>query len=118
MNIEVIVVKGIPQTQLKTFMEKVVYNTAVLTRQRTKQMGAYPRLSGDLERAEFANNINGSGTSYSLCSGLEYDKYVWKMNNVQWTNKKTVPQWYYNVFRQKQQNIISEATHRALKEIK
>lgn len=117
-GVQVEIVKGIPEEQIDKFEDKVVYYTAVNTREYTKSRRAYPHLSGDLEMAEIAAPITGRNKEYNLLAGLGYDKYVWKMTNVQWTNPSTIPQWYYTVFKTKGTSLLVNATIRAIKEIK
>lgn len=116
--IEVKIIKDIPKDQIDKFEDKVVYNTAVLTREYTKSASAYPYLTGELERTEVASPITGSNKEYNLLAGVDYAKYVWKMTDVNWTNNSTNPQWYYNVFRKKNQLIIQSAMNKAIGELK
>ena len=118
MNINVIIKKDIPEKDIAKFEDRVVYYTAVLTREYTKSLNAYPYLSGELSRQEIASPITGKDAEYNLLAGTDYAKHVWKMNNANWTNKSTKPQWYKSVYRQKEKTIIDNAQKRAIKEIK
>lgn len=118
MNINVIIKKDIPVKDIAKFEDRVVYYTAVLTREYTKSLNAYPYLSGELARQEIRSPITGKDGRYNLLAGTNYAKYVWKMNDVNWTNKGTKPQWYYSVYRQKEKTIIDNAQKRAIGEIK
>lgn len=109
MDIEIKIIKGIPTQQINKFEDRVVYNTAVLTREYVKGRNAYPYRTGELRRQEVASPILGSNKSYSLGAGVNYAKYVWKMIDVKWTNPSTIPQWYYNTFRQKGAVILTNA---------
>ena len=117
MNVEIKWVKDIPKKQINQFEDRVVYDMAVYTREYTKGTSAFPRLTGDLERQEIAAPIVGSNKSYGLTSGVDYAKYVWNMNNVNWTNKSTKPQWYYTQFKNSAEKIVAQAVSTALKEI-
>lgn len=117
MNIEVKIIKGIPTQQINKFEDRVVYNTAVATREFTKGKNAYPYRTGELRRAEVASAITGSNKEYGLGAGVNYAKYVWNMTNVKWTNSSTIPQWYYNTFRQKGALLLTNAVEKAKKEI-
>lgn len=117
MNIEVKIIKGIPTQQINKFEDKVVYNTAVTTREFTKGKNAYPYRTGELRRSEVASAITGSNKEYGLGAGVNYAKYVWNMTNVKWTNSNTIPQWYYNAFRQKGALLLNNAVIKAKKEI-
>lgn len=117
MNVEIKFVKDIPKEQIEHFEDRVVYNTAALTRESTKNANAYPYLTGNLRRSEVSAPISGSNKEYGLQSGTGYAKYVWNMNNVHWTNSSTQPQWYYNIFRQKAALIVANAVVKAIKEL-
>lgn len=117
MNIEVKIIKGIPTQQINKFEDRVVYNTAVATKEFTKGQNAYPYRTGELRRAEVASAITGSNKEYGLGAGVNYAKYVWNMTNVKWTNSSTIPQWYYNTFRQKGALLLTNAVVKAKKEI-
>lgn len=100
------------------FTDKVVYNVAVLTREMTKNLRAYPRLTGRLEQTEVSEQVVGSNKEYGLSAGVEYAKYVWvKGKNTNWTNSSTEPQWYYTVFDKHDKEIVHNAVNRALKEV-
>lgn len=117
MNISFTWLKPLPVNKINQFEDKVVYNTAVYTREYTKGTSAFPRLTGELERQEIKAPIVGSNKSYGLISGVDYAKAVWKMTDVNWTNKATKPQWYYTQFRNSKEKIIRQAVSSALKEI-
>lgn len=116
--IEVKITKDIPKDQITKYEDRVVYYSAVLTREYTKSMSAYPYLTGELERQQIKAPITGSNGNYNLLDGVEYAKYVWKMTDVNWTNQSTKPQWYKTVFRQKEKTIIDTAMQRAEGELK
>ena len=118
MEIKFNIVKGIPAKEITNFEKKVVYNTAVYTREHTKGANAYPYLSGKLQSSEIAAPIVGSGMNYGLTAGVDYAVSVWKMANANWTNPNTQPQWYYSVFNKEYASIVSQAVNVALKEIK
>lgn len=118
MNIEFKVIKGIPEEQINKFQDRTVYNTAVLTREETKSLNAYPVRSGELKRQEIAQQIIGNDKEYGLGSGVDYAHRVYKYENVKWTNNSTLPHWYYSVLNKNGAMILANATVRALKEIK
>jgi hypothetical protein len=119
MSIEAKIIKDIPKEQIKNFEDKVIYNTAMLTREYVKGIGAYPYLTGRLERTEAASPIVKLGEAeYGLTSGVDYAKRVWNYKNVNWTNPGTMPQWYYTAYRQKGKILLNNAVEKALKELK
>ena len=117
MNIEVKIIKGLPVEQIDRFEDKVVYNTAVSTREYTKSRNNFPYLTGKLMRSEVAAPIIGSHKSYGLSSGVDYAVGVWSMRNVNWTNPNTQPQWYYKNFQLHGYGFVTEAVMKAKKEI-
>lgn len=118
MEVEVQIIQGIPEAQLDYFKDKVVYYTAIATRENTKGRNAYPYLSGDLRRAEVASPVLGTNKEYCLLQGVKYAKYVYNFRKANWTNPSTLPQWYHNVFKSRGSSLVMEATHRALKELR
>lgn len=118
MSIEVKIIKDIPEKEITKYEDRVVYYSAVLTREYTKGMSAYPHLTGELEKQEIKAPITGSNGEYNLLWGVDYAPYVWKMKNVDWTNENTKPQWYKTVYRQKEKTIIDTAMQRAGGELK
>ena len=118
MNVEVQVLKGIPEEQIEKFTDRVVYNTAVLTREMAKNIQAYPVKTGTLMREEVAQEIIGKDKEYGLGAGTSYAKYVWKMENVNWTNKRTQPHWYYSVYNKFGATITTQAVVKTLKGLK
>ena len=118
MKYDVEIIKDIPEREISLFEDRVVYFSAVETREFTKTAEAYPKLSGKLQDEEIASQITGGNGVYNLLAGTDYAKAVWKMSDVNWTNTKTQPQWYYSVFRRHEKTIINLAETKALKEIK
>ena len=118
MEVEIQMLKELPKRQIDLFEDKVVYNVAVMTRETTKQNKFYPHLTGELERQEIAEPIQGNNKTYSLLSGVDYAKYVWNYKNAKWTNPQTQPQWYYSAFVKQKEIITNAAVIQALKEIK
>lgn len=118
MNIEIKVVKGIPEKQIDKFQDRTIYNIAVLTREETKALNAYPRRTGELMRQEIAQQIIGNNKEYGLGSGVDYAHKVYQYENVNWTNPSTLPHWYKSVINKQGAIIVNNAVYRALKEIK
>lgn len=116
-DVEIKIVNDIPKEQIGRLEDRVIYNTAALTREYTKGASAYPYLSGELSRQEIQAPIEGSNKEYGLLGGVDYAKYVWNMTNVKWSNPSTKPQWYYSVLREKEAIIVNNALNKALKEI-
>ena len=118
MNVKVALKKFQLDKELDIFTDNVVYNVAVLTREMTKGLHAFPRLTGRLELAEVQEQITGSNKEYGLNAGVDYAKYVWlKGEKTNWTNPNTEPQWYYTVYRKHEREIVNNAVSRVLKEV-
>ena len=117
MEVEFKILKGIPKDKIELFEDTVVYNTASLTREYTKSRYNFPYRTGKLMNSEVAAPIIGTGMEYSLLSGVDYAVSVWKMKNANWTNKNTVPQWYYTNFQNKGATLLINAVMRAKKEV-
>ena len=118
MQVEVKIVKEIPEKQIDMFEDKVVYYTTIATREYVKSRHGYPRLSGKLEREEIVAPITGGNKTYNLLTGVSYAKQVYNYHNVNWTNPNTIPHWYYTAFRMKSSSLITNAFYKSLKEIK
>ena len=118
MNIEIDIVKGIPAEQIDYFEDRVVYATAVQTRELTKSRNNFPYLSGKLMRSEVGAPIVGTNKEYGLTAGVDYATYVWNFQNPKWTNKMTKPQWYYTNFNEKGAMLLINAVINAKKEIR
>lgn len=118
MEVEVKVLKDIPKEQIKRFQDKVVYNVAVFTREFTKNIRAYPYLSGELQRQEVALPIEGSNMEYSLGTGVDYAIKVYTYGNeTKWTNPDTLPHWYHKAFEKGCYTIVRRAVETSLKEV-
>ena len=87
------------------------------TREYVKGRNGYPYRTGELRRQEVASPILGSNKEYSLSGGVGYAKMVYNYTNVHWTNPSTIPQWYYNTFRQKGALLLTNAVIKAKGEI-
>lgn len=116
-GVEVEIIKGIPEEQIDKFEDKVVYFTAIGTREYTKGRNAYPYLTGKLARAEIESPVIGSNKEYGLLAGTDYAKYVYNFKKAKWTNKSTLPQWYHTAFKTRGKAIVMEAVAHSLKEI-
>lgn len=118
-SVDVEIKKDIPEKQIRQFEDRSVYFTAVLTREITKGARAFPHLTGELERNEVRLPVQKQKhAEYGLLRGTRYASFVYKMNNVKWTNPSTKPHWYGSIYRAKEKAIIETAQNRALKEIK
>lgn len=119
MNSEFIILADLPREQIRKFESNVVKNAATLTRERTKTSEAFPYLTGELERTEVGDDIIvSSELEYGLSAGVTYAKYVWNMENVHWTNKKTEPKWYLEIYKKHKEDILQTAVVTSLGSVK
>ena len=109
MNIEVTIIKDIPKEKVKTFEDKVVYEIARETLDRTA--GFFPRLSGALEIGSYAMGVVGSNADYGLGTTEDYGGYVWEkpQSPTNWTNPATLAHWYTTVFGTHAEQITNSA---------
>lgn len=112
MNIEYVVEKPLDKKSINNFMDRTVYNVARTTLSLTA--GHFPRRTGDLERTSYAMGVQGGNATYSLGAGVDYARYVWNMKDVHWTNPSTIPQWYYTIFKNKKEAIVSQAVSNSI----
>ena len=118
LNVSVSMKKNLFSKELDIFTDKVVYDVAVLTREMTKSLRAFPRLTGKLEQTEVASQVVGSNKEYGLTAGVDYAVRVYKYGEkTMWTNPSTQPQWYHSVYEKHQNEILNNAVNRALKEV-
>ena len=117
-NVSVSVPKKLPVRQLNQFIDRTVYNTAVITLERTEPH--IPRLSGHMVGDTLARGVKGFNKSYTLgTDSTPYSSIVWNYpQNTNWTNKKSYSQWFMTEFRNSKEKIISQAVERALKVIR
>lgn len=120
MKLKVKVSDNIPQMveEIDNFTDITIRNVAVLTREMTKNLRAFPRLTGKLEQEEIASQVVGHNKEYGLIAGVDYAVRVWNFGeNTAWTNPNTQPKWYYSVYDRHENEIINNAVSRALKEV-
>ena len=51
-------------------------------------------------------------------AGTSYASKVYQFDKVNWTNKSTLPHWYYSVYNRKGTTILANAVNKALKGLK
>ena len=117
MNVEIKMLKKIPEREIERFTDKTIYNVAVLTREETKSRRAFPHRTGRLEQTEVSERITGSNKEYELNAGVGYAVYMYNLDKANWTNPRTEPHWYYIMYERYQDRIVKEAVDRALKEV-
>lgn len=118
-GVNVSIPKGLPIEQIDNFVDRVVYNTALITKEETKKQEAYPFRTGLLSKTEFNSQIVGSNKEYGLIAGVDYAVDVWGYpQNTNWTNPRTQAQWYETVYKNNKEKITDQAVRKALSELK
>lgn len=115
------VIKPMPTKQISKWEDKVVFGIARATLDFTNSMQHFPYLSGKLNRASMAEGVvqESFGTYHLGAKGVEYAPKVWGYgNDTNWTNKKTLPQWYNAVYKKYRDTINSVALKNAESELK
>ena len=119
-NVEIKVVKGMPFKELDKYVDLVVYGVARGTMDYTLSDNRFPRRSGNLQMSSMAHDPRKekNGTyCLDVPTEAEYAKYVWKMENVAWTNPNTYPQWFDKVYLEKKELITQNAINNALRSV-
>lgn len=114
------VVKPLPVKEISNWEDKVVYGIARATLDFTNTRHHFPYLSGELNRASMSEGVvqETKGTYHLGARGVEYAPKVWNYNNVNWTNKQTIPQWYKGVYNKYRNEINQVALKGAEGELK
>ena len=117
-NASVSIIKKLPVKELDMFTDRVVYNMADITLERTE--GHIPRLTGHMHDDIFARGVKGSNKVYTLgVDETPYAIYVWNMGKgTKWTNKQSYTKWFMTEFTNSREKIINQAVSRAKKVIK
>lgn len=117
-EIEFKVIKDIDKKQIHEFCDLMIFECARITKDLTNSCGYFPRLTGNLQESSMSQEIRKEAEAVyclDVPGGAEYAKYVWEMGEeTHWTNKNTLPQWYYSVFEKYQNSIQQEAINNAL----
>lgn len=116
-NAQVKIVKKIPKKQFDEFQDKVIYNVARITLDRSSP--TIPWLTGHMYGDLYARGVQGGNKVYTLgVEQTEYAIYVWNMGqNTNWTNKASKPKWFLAEFDTYKEIIIEQAVRRAEKVI-
>lgn len=111
LGLKVEIEKPIDEKDIIQYENWVVMYAAVWTREFTKNLQAFPRLTGELEEQEYKAPIRHDGYAQaSLLGGVEYAKYVFRYKqSSKWTNPNTIAHWYANVYRKNQAEIMQKA---------
>lgn len=120
-EIEFEVIKDIDTKQIHDFCDLMIFNCARITKDLTNSCGYFPRLTGNLQETSMSQEIRKEAEAeycLDVPNGAEYAKYVWEMGeDTHWTNRNTLPQWYYSTFVKYQLSIQQEATSNALRSV-
>ena len=118
---EVEIIKELPKDKIKQWEDKVVYMLSRKTLDFTDSNEHFPYLTGKLAEASTNEGVIQLGNlTYGLgARGVEYAPKVWQYGeNTNWTNKKTLPQWYMSVFEKYKNEILQDAIKTSINEVK
>lgn len=112
--------KDLPVAKLKKWQDKVVMGIARATLDFTNMGNHFPYLTGALNHASMSQGVLGSNRTYYLgARGVNYAPVVWNYGNgTNWTNKRTIPQWYMGVFQKYKTEILQNAIKNAGRELR
>lgn len=119
-NVSVEIKRDLPIDQLKKWQDKVIYSMARATLDFTNSANHFPYRTGELNRASMAQGVEGNNGTYFLgARGVNYAPRVWEYGpNTNWTNSKTLPQWYTSVFSKYKNEIVNLAIKNSESELK
>ena len=115
------VVKPMPTKEISNWQDKVVYGIARATLDMTNSVHAFPYLTGNLNRASLSEGVRteGKGTYYIGAYNVPYGRTVWNYGSkTNWSNPKTMPQWYKSVYNKYRDTINQTALKNAESELK
>lgn len=121
------VVKPMPVKEINNWEDKVVFGIARETLDFTNTKQHFPHLSGTLQLASMSAGVKTLGKGiYGLGydkeyggENVSYGKDVWKKGpGTNWTNKRTLPQWYKSVYEKYRNEINQIALKNAEGELK
>ena len=118
---EVEIIEELPKDKIKQWEDKVVYMLSRKTLDFTDSNEHFPYLTGKLAEASMNEGVIQLGNlTYGLgARGVEYAPKVWQYGeNTNWTNKKTLPQWYMSVFEKYKNEILQDAIKTSINEVK
>lgn len=100
---------------LNTVGDKVAYAVARQTLDYTIPhipMSRGKSTSGQLRRSTSAYGVRGSNGNYSIGSVTSYAKYVYAMQNVNWTTPGTFGKWFHTIYKQKGTLMLKDALNK------
>lgn len=112
LQLKIDIEKPISEEDITRYENFVVLYAAAWTREFTKNLQAFPRLTHELEKQEYKAPITSRANNKEayLLAGVEYAKYVFKYKqSSNWTNPNTIAQWYANVYRKNEAEIMHKA---------
>lgn len=91
--------------------------TYVVARQTLDVVGsseATAYRSGETQRSMYSNGVQADAQGYYIGDFTNYASRVYKMKNVNWTNKKTRPQWFHTIWQEQGELILDNCIRRYL----
>lgn len=117
-SVEITIDKGnIDSAFFNRYTDLIVFGVASRTLDLTSQESRFPRKTGNLAHKSMVQRTRKEADCvYCLDNpeGAEYAKYVWNMENVNWTNPNTYPQWFATVYQNNKELITEYAVSQAI----
>ena len=76
-------------------------------------MSTKKNTSGTLRRSSIAGGVRGSSGDFYIGSYTKYAKYVWNMENVNWTTPGTNNKWYARTLKKHKATIVNNAINKS-----
>lgn len=114
-------IKWNPKVQkgLKRIPDKTLFHIASETLDMSYPMIPMSNIkghAGTLRRSSKAGGVRGGHGDYYIGSYTKYAKYVWNMENVNWTTPGTNNKWFARTLKKHGQVILNNAITKARKE--
>ena len=120
-KVEVQILKDLPVDEIEEYMDLTIYGVARATMDYTLSDNRFPYRTGNLQRSSMAHDPRKE-KEYTYCLDVpaeaDYAKYVWNMENVNWTNLDTYSKWFETVYKEKKDIITQNAVNNAIRSVK
>ena len=120
-DVEVKIIKDLPIEELQKYVDLTIYGVARGTMDYTASDNRFPKRTGNLQMSSMAHDPrkeNNGVYCLDVPAEAEYAKYVWNMENVNWTNPETYAKWFITVYQEKKDIITHNAVENAIRSVK
>lgn len=103
---------------LKRIPDDILFSVAKQTLDMSTQytpMSNMKNHAGTLRRATTSGGVRGGNGDFYIGSYTNYAKYVWNMENVNWTTPGTNNKWFARTLKQHQATILDNAINQSWK---